>query len=163
MTDMTIEPEDLDETEAERPEEPAEPEEPAAGDEEVAGEGDEAVEDEPPPPPPAPAAAPRPTPKPVKALPKGFVPLPVVPVGDPRVPLDATTLAEATICATVFRRLAEHADAQVAAILASDDEMPPFYVDEEDAALLANLFATDVALASRIRLAAGSTPRPAVV
>jgi len=84
-------------------------------------------------------------------------------VGDPRIPADAITLAEATICATVFRRMADHAAAQVAAILASDEEMPPFYVDDEDAALLASLFATDVALAGRIRLAAGSTPRPAIV
>jgi hypothetical protein len=144
--------EELAEEEAGDGEEPTE----APGDDEEVGDEED---EEPPPPPPAPAS---PNAKVVKVLPSGHVPLPVVAVGDPRVPLDATTLAEAAICAAVFRVMAERAEAILAAILAADDELPPFVMDDADRDLLAAMFAKDTALAARIRLAAGTTPRDAV-
>ena len=139
-----------------------EPTEEPTGEEIASDEPDDATDDDDaPPPPPSRAAPPAPASRTsaVKPLPQGFVPLPVLPVGDPRIPADVETLAEAAICAAVFRRLAEHAEAHVAHILASDEEMPPFYLDDEDRDLLAALFAKDTALAARIRLAAGSVPR----
>ena len=134
-----------------------EPSEPTAMIEDADGDDDD--DDDLPPPPAAPVAPARSI---VTPLPEGFVPLPVVPVGDPRIPVDANTLAEAAICATVFRRMAEHAEAHIAHILASDEELPPFYLDDEDRDLLAHLFARDTDLAARIRLAAGSAPRQAI-
>jgi len=138
--------------------EPSEPTALVEDADEAAGDQDD-DDDDLPPPPAAPAAPARSI---VTPLPEGFVPLPVVPVGDPRIPVDANTLAEAAICATVFRRMAEHAEAHIAHILASDEELPPFYLDDEDRDLLAHLFARDTDLAARIRLAAGSAPRQAI-
>jgi len=135
-----------------------EPSEPTAMIEDADGDDDD--DDDLPPPPAAPAAAPARSV--ITPLPEGFVPLPVVPVGDPRIPVDSNTLAEAAICAAVFRRLAEHAEAHITHILAADEELPPFYLDDEDRDLLAHLFARDTDLAARIRLAAGSAPRQAI-
>lgn len=125
-------------------------------DEEV---GDEDADDEPPPPPPARALAPA---RDIKKLPTGHMPLPVVALDDKRLALDATTLAEAAICAAVFRALADNAQAIYDAILAADEELPPFVMDDADRDLLAALFAKDTAIAGRIRMAAGTTPRDAI-
>jgi hypothetical protein len=77
-------------------------------------------------------------------------------------PGDVETLAEATICAAVFQILAADAQAHVDRILATDEELPPFSMDDADRDLLAARFANDSALAARIRLAAGSVPRHAI-
>ncbi|RRR67217.1 MAG: hypothetical protein EI684_19310 [Candidatus Viridilinea halotolerans] len=129
------------------------------GDEEGAEDAEDTEDDDvPPPPPPQPQAAAGV----IKPLPTGVVPLPIIPVGDRRIPVDADTLAEAAICAAVFQRLADCAMAHVVHILASDEDLPPFYMDDADRDLLAELFATDNAIATRVRLAAGTKVRDAV-